>query len=330
MTNTCFAREARESRVPIFLRFASEMNGAWPAYTGDPRKYIDSWRMVHDVMDEEAPNVIMVWTVFTFPQKTIPLYYPGDEYVDCVGVNIYNVVYHNDNIDHPARDEDPLELLEFVYRMFAGRKPIQISEYGATHYTATDGRSYVDFAVGKITKLYTGLLAGYPRVKAVYYFDANNLIGWSEQRRINNYALTDDPAVLAAYSSAIADERYLSEVGEDRAGEIGGELFRVWDEIYERRGATYLAAATVDKYLDVIVKTADDALLLEHDGRVISWYAWESYAMVDGVRTPTRQPVCLIDGRLFIPMRDMARLLGFRVTVRADGGVIVVEEERGL
>jgi len=210
--------------------------------------------------------------------------------------------------------------------MFAGRKPIQISEYGATHYTATDGRSYVDFAVRKMTRLYTGLLARYPRVKAVYYFDADTLIGWPEERRINNYALTDDPAVLAAYSRAIADERYLSKVGEDRAGEIGGELFRVWDEIYERRGATYLAAATVEKCLDVVVKTAGDALLLERDGRVVSWYAGESYAMVDGVRTPTGEPVCLIDGRLYVPLRDLARLLGFRVTVWADGGVIVLEE----
>ena len=103
-----FAKKAREAGVPIFLRFASEMNGTWAAYSGDPQKYIEKWRLVHDVMEEEAPNVIMVWTVFTFPQATIKKYYPGDEYVDWVGVNIYNVVYHNNNKKLSAWNEDPL------------------------------------------------------------------------------------------------------------------------------------------------------------------------------------------------------------------------------
>ncbi|GAW91654.1 copper amine oxidase domain-containing protein [Calderihabitans maritimus] len=113
-----FARRLRETEVPVFLRFASEMNGAWTAYTGDPEKYVEKWRLVHDVMEEEAPNVIMVWTVFTFPQSNILDYYPGDDYVDWVGVNIYNVVYHNNDTRQKAAHEDPLELLDFVYNNF--------------------------------------------------------------------------------------------------------------------------------------------------------------------------------------------------------------------
>ena len=76
------ARQMNEIDGPVFLRYASEMNGNWAAYSGDPEQYIGKWRLVHAVMKEEAPNVIMVWTVFTFPQRSILWYYPGDEYVD--------------------------------------------------------------------------------------------------------------------------------------------------------------------------------------------------------------------------------------------------------
>jgi beta-mannanase len=74
-------------------------------------------------------------------------YYPGDQYVDWVGVNIYNVMYHNNNIQQRADQEDPLELLDYVYKTFSYRKPIQISEFGATHYTVTDQQYHVQFAI---------------------------------------------------------------------------------------------------------------------------------------------------------------------------------------
>lgn len=207
-----FAREAKKAGVPIFLRYASEMNGTWAAYSGDPELYIEKWRLVHDVFEEEAPNVAMVWTVFTFPQKTITKYYPGDEYVDWVGVNIYNVVYHNNNIKERAEQEDPLELLSYVYNLYSNRKPIQISEYGVTHYTITDNKEYADFAVSKIKRMYNGLRKKYPRVKAIFYFDVNNVAFGVQGRQINNYSVIDHPKVLAAYKEVISHDYFLTKV----------------------------------------------------------------------------------------------------------------------
>ena len=36
-------------------------------------------------------------------------------------MNIYNVVYHNNDITDPADPEDPLELLDYVYNLFSDR-----------------------------------------------------------------------------------------------------------------------------------------------------------------------------------------------------------------
>src|SRR5699024_4131497 len=143
---------------------------------GNPDKYIEKWKLVHDVMEKYAPKVMMLWTPFTTPQNSIMKYYPGDEYVDWVGVNVYNVVYHNNRLDQTAMHEDPLDLLDNVYDTFSARKPIQISEYGVTHYTITDDKYYVDFAIEKITRMYAGIYEKYPRIKSIFYFDVNNLV----------------------------------------------------------------------------------------------------------------------------------------------------------
>lgn len=210
-----FLREADRADIPIFLRFASEMNGDWTAYGQDPELFIETWRLLHGVVREEAPRVMMVWTVFTFPEGRIEMFYPGDDYVDWVGVNIYNVVYHSNNLERPADYEDPLKLLDFVYNLYSARKPIQISEYAATHYTVTDGEYYVEWALEKIARLYENLPVLYPRVKSVFYFNHNTLENWNPARWVNNYTVTDQPALLETYHQATGDG-YLGEMVQAR------------------------------------------------------------------------------------------------------------------
>ncbi len=210
-----FARLAGETGIPIFLRFASEMNGAWCAYTGNPQQYIEKWKLVYRVMQEEAPNVAMVWTVFTSPQSNILHYYPGDEYVDWVGVNIYSVIYYNGNPKTPSTVKDPIELLEFVYENFSKRKPIHISEWAAVNYTVADGRDYSDFAKEMIRRMYEGIMEERPRVKAIYYFDANILETAPAGRRIRDYSVSRKEEILETYRGVIRDDFYLPAIKDN-------------------------------------------------------------------------------------------------------------------
>ncbi len=203
-----WAADARELDSPIFLRFASEMNGTWMPYSGDPRLYVAKFRLVHDVMERVAPNVAMVWCVFATPISTIPDYYPGDEYVDWVGVNIYSVYVHDEDATKPA-GEDPRQLLRFVYRRYADRKPIQISEYAASHYCKTTRRDLTQFAIARMSVLYSSLQRDWPAVKMINWFSVDaagtGLAG-------NNYSLTDNEHVLAAYRRLVAGPYFLSAV----------------------------------------------------------------------------------------------------------------------
>ncbi len=206
-----WAEAARHSGAPIFLRYASEMNGTWQAYSGDPELYKEKWRIVCRAMHEVAPNVAMVWCPFSMPRRTIQPYYPGDEFVDWVGVNIYSVHHHDGDPTRPG-GEDPRDELQYVYDLYASRKPIQICEYGATHYCGACDTWVPSFACLRTKELYAGLKARFPAVKMVNWFSVDTI---GEGLAENNYSVTDDPTILGTYRQLTADPYFLDTVPAD-------------------------------------------------------------------------------------------------------------------
>lgn len=208
-----FARAAHAAQVPVFLRFASEMNGDWVPWHGNPRLYRERWRVVARVMREEAPNVAMVWTPNSVPVTNIQEYYPGDAYVDWVGVNLYSVAYFDGDRNRPAYNVNPLDLIRPVYDMFADRKPIQISEFGATHFTTATNRDVTDFAITKMLQLYHGVNMLMPRVKNINWFSMNTITDAHKYyRRLNNFSITENARLKAAYREMLGYPYFLSSV----------------------------------------------------------------------------------------------------------------------
>lgn len=202
------ADDLKKTEAKIFLRFASEMNGPWVKYSGNPKLYREKFRLVSQIMKKRAPNVAMVWCPYTTPRGPIDSYYPGDEYVDWVGVNMYSVTYFNQDRSQPAAHIHPIEMLEPIYNKYSKRKPIMIGEFGATHYSSLEKKSQVAFAQRAITSLYSALPRVFPRVKSIYYFNGNNLE--LAHRLNNNYAVTQNASVLQTYREAIASPYFLS------------------------------------------------------------------------------------------------------------------------
>ncbi len=206
---------------PVLLRFASEMNGDWEAYSGNPDLYIQKWRLVHDVIHPVAPNVILVWCPFATPKSTIPLYYPGDEYVDWVGVNVYSVVYHEGNVNKRAV-ENAVQHLEFIYNLYAVRKPIAVCEYAATHFCQAAAKETVDFAIREMKRVYESIATRFPRVRMINWFSVDTV---NEGLAHNDYSLTGNAKILETYRSLVAAGDFLSEVvGGPGAAATGGAV----------------------------------------------------------------------------------------------------------
>ena len=78
------------------LRFAPEMNGSWAPWEGSvngntPALYVAAWQHVVSIFRAAgATNVRWVWSPNNGPTSTIPSYYPGDAWVDYIGIDGYN------------------------------------------------------------------------------------------------------------------------------------------------------------------------------------------------------------------------------------------------
>jgi hypothetical protein len=207
-----FAREAKASHTPIFLRFASEMNGDWVPYNGNPAAYIAKFRLVAKVMHAEAPNVAMVWCPFETPVRTIADYYPGPDAVDWVGINIYSVPFWDNDPRRTAEWRNPADSLRFIYGKYAARHPIMICEYGASHRSSLDGVERADFARDKLGELYAALPRVYPRVKAVCWLSMNAIRHAIPGRQKNDYSLLGNDWVRQRYKEVVDDPYFLGAV----------------------------------------------------------------------------------------------------------------------
>lgn len=207
-----FAESAKNCGVPIFLRYAGEMNGDWVPYGKDPQQYREKFRLVSQRMHEIAPNVAMVWCPNEIPENTIDSYFPGDDAVDWVGLNFYSVLYNDADRARGAEWMNPADKLRYVYDKYSKKHPIIIGEWAATHLSTVDNVLRPDFAQTKIAQLYTALPRIYPRVKAVDWLSMNTIAHASPGRRLNNYSLLEVPRVASAYGRAISSPYYLSEV----------------------------------------------------------------------------------------------------------------------
>ena len=93
---TAFARAVRALNLPVAISFGHEMNGNWYPWgtqQATPTEFVAAWRHIHNVFTRaDATNVIWVWNpnnIFPVPQVKLKPYYPGNAYVDWVGITGY-------------------------------------------------------------------------------------------------------------------------------------------------------------------------------------------------------------------------------------------------
>jgi hypothetical protein len=207
-----FAREAAESGIPVFLRFACEMNGEWVPWHGDPEKYIEKFRLVHDIMAREAPNVAMVWSPNFLPRDNIDPYYPGDRYVDWVGFSLYTIPYSHGELKLGG---NPIDYLRPLYEKYS-HKPIMVSEGAVSFHSYQLGKDYTDWGVGQLANMYAYMPRIFPKLKSITYFDLDKRTTNYDNQN-NNYDLHDSPKMLSAYLKFTSSPYFLTSVSTGAA-----------------------------------------------------------------------------------------------------------------
>ncbi len=207
--DTIIRELAKYPDVPVFFRFAAEMN-IWNN-RATAEEFVDAFRFVSTKVKTNLPNAAMVWSVNQTSSWDINMhdYYPGDEYVDWVGVASYLSRYFlgrndwtpeeafNDNVFFAGDSADAVLALEEIITVYGNRKPIMLSESGVSHYINSLNKDETEWAINHLHQQYEFLPKVYPQIKAIMYFDKRM------PAEVNDYALSDN--------SALADE-YLEEI----------------------------------------------------------------------------------------------------------------------
>ncbi|MBB6273815.1 hypothetical protein HDF26_004288 [Pedobacter cryoconitis] len=179
------ADEARELGKLFFLDFAAEMNEeeGWGGH--NPELYIKAYRHIHDIFVRQgATNVVWVWcpnNVDSPGGPTAMQYYPGDVYVDWVGVDGYN--WGTSNSDHEW--ETFYQVFKEIYAKIAATgKPVIIGEM-ASDEVGGDKAKW-------ISEIIPTLKSQFPAIKAVVWFDVDKERHWqinSKQNSLDAYRL---------------------------------------------------------------------------------------------------------------------------------------------
>jgi hypothetical protein len=207
-----WADAARDLDVPILLEFGTEMNDDWgpwagrwngagqtdgygdPGYPDGPERFRDAYRHLVTLFREEgATNVTFFFHADSYRQadwwNQMSYYFPGDAYVDWVGISDYGSLASNQPIV-PFVDK---LASSGVYDDLAAltRRPMGIVEMGVVD-NATHAKPQ-------------WILDAFAALRAHRFPRLRSAVWWETNSPPNDTRVESSPASLAAFREAIAD-----------------------------------------------------------------------------------------------------------------------------
>ncbi|MGZ9055550.1 glycoside hydrolase family 26 protein [Methylomagnum sp.] len=223
-----WARAARDFNSPLLVEVGTEMNGRWFPWNGkwngagiknkygDPRladgpeRFRDAYRRIITLMREEGANNIG-WVFHPnngdYPATTwnrFENYYPGDEYIDLIGVSVYGALTPMSSWSKFRADMD------LVYPRLArlsAAKPLALLEFGVTSGNKRGNQAvWADAALADI-------VAGrWPRLVAFSWWNET----WENDdipRHNTDMRVQTNPALAEVFRNRLAAANILDTLG---------------------------------------------------------------------------------------------------------------------
>lgn len=217
-----WALDAKATGIPMLVEFGTEVNGAWfswngmwnggavpdgygdPAVPDGPERFRDAYRHIIDLFRSAGvDNITWVFHVDAYadpaePWNNMAAYYPGDDYIDWLGISAYGA-------QTPNEDWVPFtEVLDAGYDEFAALsaiKPMALLEFGVAQHPTGNKATWIHKAFQAIKN------GRYPRIQAVSYWHEK----WqNEDGTVSNLRIDSSPAALQAYREEAADPIFVT------------------------------------------------------------------------------------------------------------------------
>ncbi len=176
---TNYALAVKAWNHPIFIRFAHEMNGNWYPWSeqingNSSGQYVQMWQHVHDIFTAQGvTNVTWAWTPMNTDENgqlgNLAHYYPGDAYVDWVGIDGYNW----GTSQTWSHWQNFADIFYNAYYEIAGitQKPMMIGETASTEVGGNKATWISDTLQNFIPNMF-------PKIKALIWFNENKEQDW--------------------------------------------------------------------------------------------------------------------------------------------------------
>lgn len=253
------------SSVPIYLRIGAEFN-IWSTKC-TPNEFISAFRVITDNM-KRLPNVSTIWSMAhtsTWKSADFPYtaddFYPGDSYVDWVGINCYPMKHFlgktwqgkskfNEVCYKAGYAADPVLMIKDAVDTYGDRKPIMITECGSAHTTNGEiNKSDDAWGVYYLQQIYAFIPIVYPQVKAIAYFNTR------VPNEIAYFDLEGSGTLKAAYNSLVQNPWFI----QNKSTNTANAFFKKADSTISAGENTVLCtyphlygsdSVTVEYYLD--------------------------------------------------------------------------------
>lgn len=177
-----FANKLKQLNHPVFLRFAHEFDNPfypWSVKDDDaPEKFKTAWVHTYEIFKQNnANNVVWIWN--PWKPESITDFYPGQSYVDWMGVNILNYGELNQNGQSHKFEElyqpfhDELKKLPST--------PVAITELGSLNNgTEKANNEWLDEAIASIENQFD-------EIKSIIYFNSKVDNNWPNEEKANEF-----------------------------------------------------------------------------------------------------------------------------------------------
>lgn len=196
-----FAQKCHLYNDTILLIFGHEMNGCWYPWGCDSTNYKNAFQRVYNIVNIVAPKVQFCWVpIQAWGQQSYTGFYPGDSYIDWVGLNVYDRDYDEDNTCPPDFFQAAIDYLDF-YNMFSVQKnkPMLIGETALFDANWEPGlvtptaQQLANEKNAWISQIYNDSILEnkYPRINLICYFHVCKMEDFSTQSQNFGNIMTD-------------------------------------------------------------------------------------------------------------------------------------------
>jgi beta-mannanase len=190
------------NRAPIWFRPLNEFNSGWVTWGFDPEGFRAAWRRLYNIAEQlgALDHHIFVWSPNhrSYPDvdwNKMERYYPGDQYVDWVGLSCYPPsAQYAKNEGHRY----PLGRCEEVYAKYGSYKPMMVAEGG---YDSPDRIDRVRWV-----REWFQVPEKYPNFKAMIWENHNTRV------------IQDGGEALELYRKLVQSPKWIGDLYEKEAG----------------------------------------------------------------------------------------------------------------